>query len=319
MELQATPTINVLIEISTYIMAVVVLIHAWRQQPSFMFLMLSAMLFGFFVEYSAVSKLPAPYHYPQSLIALPGPVPLNICLGWGIIIYAALQTAIRLRVKLWLQPLVAGFLAVIIDFAEDPSFVAMKLWVWTPSYPDAWFGMPWSNYVGWFFIVASFLFSLQLLSRRYPVGQYLWRDALIAFVAIIPSFIAFIITVTGFLWLAGLGITWLNQALMIMLLFIICAIPVMRALPSMARDNKIDWVILAVPAYTYAWSIIGFFKTELYLHSQALVIVMPLVVMIGLFGYLWPSLNIIFPSAPNNINKTNNKPTEGDFCDQENN
>jgi len=119
MELQATPTINVLIEISAYVMAVVVLIHAWRQQPYFMFLMLSAMLFGFFVDYSAVSKLPAPYHYPQSFIALPGPAPL--------------------------------------------------------------------------------------------------------------------------------------------------------------------------------------------------------VVMIGLLGYLWPSLNILFPSAPNNINKTNNKPTEGDFCDQENN
>ena len=319
MELQATPTINILIELSTYAVAVITLTHAWRRAPYFMFLMLAAMLFGFIAEYTAVSSTPQPYHYPQALIALPGPVPLNICLGWGIIIYAALQTAIRLQVNEWLRPLVAAFLAVIIDFVEDPPFVAMDMWVWTPSYPDAWFGIPWSNYVGWFLIVITFLLSFQLLARRFPLGQHLWRDAVIAFVAIIPSFIAFMICIKTFLWLAGLGIAWLNQALMIMLLFIVCAIPVLRALPSMARDNKVDWVILMVPAYMYVWSFIGFFKTELYLHSQALVIVMPIIITVGMLGYLWPSLNVLFPPVQKNITQINNESAVGEARAQENN
>ena len=71
MALQATPNTNLLIEINTYVIAVVVLIRAWRQPLYFMFVMPTAMLFAFFVEYSAAtSKPPAPRHSSEKLIAL---------------------------------------------------------------------------------------------------------------------------------------------------------------------------------------------------------------------------------------------------------
>ncbi|MDD5031734.1 MAG: carotenoid biosynthesis protein [Patescibacteria group bacterium] len=280
-----------LIELSTYVLTAIIFIHAWKKKPYFAFVILAATIFGFLAEYSAVSKIPPPYNYPQALLALPGPVPLNICLGWGIIIYAALQTAILLKVKWWLKPLVAGFLAVIIDFAEDPPYVKMDLWQWTPSHPEAWFGIPWSNYVGWFLIVVIFLFILELLTRYFPTGRYLWRDGLIAFFAVIPSFALFMAAILGYFWIIGFKISWLNEALLTMMIFIICSVPVIRAIPKMDRASKIDWVILAVPLYIFFWALVGFFTTRLYLQSQALVMVIPFVVIIGLLGYLWPSLD----------------------------
>ena len=284
-------TLITLIEIGTYILTAVLLIHAWRKQPYFAFIMLSAMVFGFLAEYASVSKIPQPYHYPHSIIPLPGIVPLNICLGWGIIIYAALQTAIKLKVKWYIRPLVAGFLAVIIDFAEDPPYVNMDLWVWTPSHPEAWFGIPWSNYVGWFLIVVIFLFILELLTKLFPTGRYIWRDAIIAFFAIIPSFAIFMAAISCYFWLVGLKLSWLNEALLTMIIYTVFIIPIIFSIPSMDRTNKKDWVILAVPLYIFFWALVGFFKTGLYLKTQALVIVIPFVILLGLTGYLWPSLD----------------------------
>ncbi|MDD5043143.1 MAG: carotenoid biosynthesis protein [Patescibacteria group bacterium] len=290
-----------LIELGTYILTAIIFIHAWKKKPYYAFVILAAIIFGFLAEYSAVSKIPQPYYYPHALIALPGPVPLNICLGWGIIIYAAMLTAIKLKVKWWLRPLAAGFLAVIIDFAEDPPYVKMDLWQWTPPHPEAWFGIPWSNYVGWFLIVVIFLFILELLTRFFPTGRHTWRDAIISLFAVIPSFALFMASILGYFWLIGLGFSWLNEALLTMMIFIICAIPIIRAIPKMDKFNKIDWVILAVPLYIFFWALVGFFTTKLYLENQALVIVIPLVIIIGLLGYLWPSLDRLL--IKNNLNK----------------
>jgi len=282
-----------LIELGTYVLTVIVLVHAWRKKPYYVFVMLAAMVFGFLAEYSSVTKVPQPYFYPYALIPLPGMVPLNICLGWGIIIYAAMQTAEKLKTKWWLNPLVAGFLAVIIDFAEDPPYVKMGLWEWTPPHPEAWFGILWSNYVGWFLIVVIFVFFLELLTRYLPTGKHVWRDAIIPFVAVAFSFAVFMTAILSYFWIINLNWNWLNESLLTMIIFTVCAIPVVLNIPQMNRNNKIDWAILAVPLYIFFWALVGFFSTGLYLEEQALVIVIPFVIIIGMLGYLWPSMNVI--------------------------
>lgn len=282
-----------LIELGTYILTAVLLVHAWKKKPYYFFVMLAAMLFGFLAEYASVTEIPQPYFYPYALIPLPGMVPLNICLGWGIIIYAALQTAEKLKVKWWLNSLVAGFLAVIIDFAEDPPYVRMGLWEWTPPHPEAWFGILWSNYVGWFLIVVIFVFFLELITRCLPTGKHIWRDAIIPFIAVAFSFIIFMGAILSYFWIVNLGFSWLNESLLTMIIFTVCAIPVALHIPQMSRNSKIDWAILAVPLYIFFWALVGLFSTGLYLEKQALVIVIPLVIIISLLGYLWPSMNLI--------------------------
>lgn len=293
--------ITALIEIGTYILTAIVFLHAWRKKPYFAFVIFAAIIFGFLAEYASVTQIPQPYHYPNTLINLPGPVPLHICLGWGIIIYAAMQTAIQLKISRWLTPLAAGFLAVIIDFAEDPPYVKMGLWQWTPPHPEAWFGIPWSNYVGWFLIVVIFLFVLEFFTKFFPTGRYIWRDAIIPLFAVIFSFGFFMAFISGYFWLVALGLPWLNEALLTMMIFALCSLPVIRAIPKMDRTNKIDWPLLAVPLYIFFWALVGFFATKLYFQNQALVIAIPLIMIIGLLGYLWPSLDRLL--TINNSNK----------------
>ncbi|MCU7953486.1 MAG: hypothetical protein KZQ64_08875 [gamma proteobacterium symbiont of Bathyaustriella thionipta] len=61
--------------------------------------------------------------------------------------------------------------------------------------------IPWGNYVGWIVIVASLSIFLQLAYRKYPPGKKIGRDLLVAFGAIIPSFISVFTLLTGYLWL----------------------------------------------------------------------------------------------------------------------
>lgn len=281
--------VNHVIEIGTYILSAYLFYYAWKIGPVNLFIMLSATLFGYLAEHKAISTIPHPYHYPPGLINLPGPIPLDIVLGWAIIVFSVMHIARMTNINWKIQPLLAGFLAVLIDFVEDPPFVAMKEWIWTPSYPDAWFGIPWTNYVGWFLIVVCFLFSLELLYRRWPAGQKLWRDAVIAFAALVPAFIGFMVGIKGFIYLfTTLGI---NETLLTFLFFALAAIPVLISLPSMQRDNPLRWQFIATPIYMYFWSFFGLFYTGLYLTEGALIIAMPMIALLGMLGYLWPSLD----------------------------
>ncbi len=286
-----------IIEIGIYLLTLYLLFYAWRMGPANTFIMLAAMLFGYIAEHTAVTTVPQPYYYPPGLINLPGPVPLDICAGWGIIIFAAMHTVKRLNLDWRIQPLMAGFLAILIDFAEDPSFVALKNWIWTPGYPEQWFGIPWANYVGWFLIVVSFLFSLELLYRRWPAGEKIWRDALIAFVAIVPAFIVFMLGIKSFVWAyTSLGI---NEALLTFLIFAAAAIPILYSIPTMKRDSPLNWALLATPIYSYFWTLFGLFYTGLYQQQQALVIVTPLIIIFGMLCFIWPSIDTL-----NKSNKT---------------
>ena len=281
--------INHIIEIGCYVLAAYLFFYAWKLGPVNFFIMLAAALFGFLAEHKALSTIPQPYHYPPALINLPGQIPLDIVLGWSIIIFSVMHIARLTGISWKIQPLFAGFLAVLIDFVEDPSFVAMKEWIWTPPYPDAWFGIPWSNYVGWFLIVVCFLFSLEFLYRRWPAGKKIWRDALIAFGALIPAFIGFMIGIEGFLYLTTTA--GINETLLTFIFFGIAAIPVFINIPKMRRDNPFQWQFVAMTVYMYFWSFVGLFYTGLYLTEGALALVMPITATLGMLAFLWPFLD----------------------------
>jgi hypothetical protein len=54
--------------------------------------MIAAVVLGFVVEYSQVSKPVPPYHCAEVLLTLPRPVSPSVCLSWGIIIFAVMRT-----------------------------------------------------------------------------------------------------------------------------------------------------------------------------------------------------------------------------------
>ncbi len=80
-------------------------------------------------------------------------------------------------------PLAASFLMVAWDLAQDPVWATvLHGWVWRDGGP--WFGVPVSNYLGWFGTVFTIyqLFAVYLTRRPVPAARAvrpLWRSALL--------------------------------------------------------------------------------------------------------------------------------------------
>ncbi len=90
-------------------------------------------------------------------------VPLSVPLMWGF--YAYLTYLISASVfkagGTWgraSRALYASLLMVVLDLAMDP-FMVLKLhaWVWFSGWGPEWFGIPASNFVGWYVVSAAIL------------------------------------------------------------------------------------------------------------------------------------------------------------------
>jgi uncharacterized membrane protein len=279
-----------IIQIGNVLLAILALWHAWKKGRQLAFSMLAAILFGFIVEFIALRSVPKPYWYRESLGWLPGGVPLGVCISWGLIFVSAFQAASRLTDSPWLRPLIAGFLAVSIDLVLDPCFVFMRFWIWAE--PGPWFGIPWSNYAGWFAIVAGLSAGHIWLYRWLPPGQKLWRDLLVALLVLIPAFLCFLGVMKAFIFLS----IYVNDALLLSTYYTACAIPIALNLRRFRRDQPLDLIVLATPIYFYACAWISLFLSGLYKPQPALVLIVPITILLGLTGYCWSSLDAVIPT-----------------------
>ncbi len=282
-----------------FILAILCLVHAWRQgcQERWMFwVILAACLYGYIVEYLSVAvNKQHPYWYNQFIVKLPGPLPLSLLLAWGIIIYTSLLTAHKLGLPRLLQPFFCGFLAVSIDYVLDPVAVYCGFWTWSAKYYDLntqWFGIPWSNFVGWFVVVLTFLLTHRVCHRWVPPGEKgFWRDFLVAFLAIIPSFLIFMGVMFLYVWIVKLN--FVPEELIFFVFFGLCFIPVLLYVPQFKRDNKIDYVIIAVPVFFYSFSLILYFTTAFYKKKPDFIIVLPALALLSFIAFLWPYLDTL--------------------------
>jgi hypothetical protein len=282
-------------ECITYPLTFLCLRHSWLRDRPLFFVMLASMLFGFVVEYSQVIKHPLPYYYTEAIITLPGPVPLGVVLGWCITFFAVIQTSRWLGVSWKVQPFVSGLLAVNLDLITDPAFVAIGFWVW--NLPGNWYGIPWDNYVGWMVIVSSFVFCINLAYRWFPEGEKTWRDALIAFAAVIPAFLMFMLIMVSYVALVGLKLPWLPEVIMVVMVFSLYLAIVLPQIPHMKRDHEVVKLVLAVPIAFFATGLVILFGSGLFLKQQELIIVMPVLILLGILSFSWPYLDTILNKA----------------------
>lgn len=115
------------------------------------------------------------YHYSPSLGLLT--VPLIIIFAYFAIGYLAWmlahvltgQYSKKLKGKqVFIVPFIAAFLMVMWDLTVDPiSSTLQGLWVWTT--PGAYFGVPISNFFGWFLVVYLFFQIFALYLSRYDI------------------------------------------------------------------------------------------------------------------------------------------------------
>ena len=147
------------------ITSLLVILREWRTAP---LLVLSGMIWGLLGEYIGLN-----YGFPfgsYRYLAFKGAevlgVPYPIIIAWGIYLYTSyLASASFLREKLK-RAFFASFLMVNLDLAIDPVMVARGLWAWNQR--GEWFGIPLSNYAGWFAVSLLASLTYARLSKDEP-------------------------------------------------------------------------------------------------------------------------------------------------------
>jgi uncharacterized membrane protein len=147
------------------------ILYAWSLHGRAFAALSAPLLFlgGIAVELIGTSTgLPfGPYYYTGSFQPQIAGIPLEIALGWltlGLMSYSISAVS-------WKRPLtrilVAASLMVAWDVLYDPVFTALGMWVWRSG---TYFGVPFSNFVGWFVTSTLFFsaFELSKLSRPRP-------------------------------------------------------------------------------------------------------------------------------------------------------
>lgn len=113
------------------------------------------------------------YHYSPSLGFLTVPLIIIFAyfsigyLSWMLSHVLTGQYSRKLEGKqIFIVPFIAAFIMLMWDLSVDPiSSTLQGLWVWT--YPGAYFGVPISNFFGWFLVVYIFFQIFALYLSRY--------------------------------------------------------------------------------------------------------------------------------------------------------
>jgi uncharacterized membrane protein len=118
------------------------------------------------------------YHYSPSLGMLTVPLVIIFAyfamgyLSWMLSHVLTGQYAKKLEGKqIFMVPFIAAFIMVMWDLTIDPiSSTLQGLWVWTT--PGAYFGVPISNFLGWFMVVYIFFQIFALYISRYDSTKH---------------------------------------------------------------------------------------------------------------------------------------------------
>ncbi|MCK4529811.1 MAG: carotenoid biosynthesis protein [Candidatus Marinimicrobia bacterium] len=136
-------------------------------------------LFGFIVYagiFENIGVLGNTYNYSLDRLVMVGTVPLSLLAIEAVIFYSALRFAEVMKFPKWTIPVVVGFLAVLQDLTIDPvavfdthlvAGVMEGRWNWTIHYEGRFFGIPFFNYTGWFFLMFYYTALIQLGRKLY--------------------------------------------------------------------------------------------------------------------------------------------------------
>lgn len=274
------------IEIGAYLLAAVMLWHAWKQGRYMLLTLLMAMLYGYLLEYTDMRDFHA-YHYSPFHIMLPGGVPLAVALSWGLIFYAAMQTSDKLGFNWHKRPWLDGLLAISIDLCMDPIAAQLEYWVWTP--PGPWLGIPFGNFFGWLVVITALSYVWRAANHRLkPAGQSLLRQLLILVGVMIVSLVILFISLAIFERLTVTPVLREGvQGLMVAGWILLALLLVAPAFPRFKRDNAPDWAVLALPLFFFSYLTLMVF-TAVNAPSTLLIINTLLTAVIGLFLYGLP-------------------------------
>lgn len=88
-------------------------------------------------------------------------VPIGIGFAWIVMIMAGHALTVHIKQRL-LRILLAALYVVALDLVLDPvAYVAKSYWIWQSD--SAYYGIPWTNFAGWFVIAFVWQMILQMM------------------------------------------------------------------------------------------------------------------------------------------------------------
>lgn len=149
--------------------------YGWR--TTLLFALLAAVVSSAFEAASIATGFPfGSYHYSDLLAARIGPVPANIPLAYFAMGYLSWSIAGVLlgkrdgtvtRTEVILLPVLAAFVMVMWDMSMDPFNATIAgYWQWHAG--GAYFGVPFSNFIGWYLCVFTFCLAFAVVLRLRP-------------------------------------------------------------------------------------------------------------------------------------------------------
>ena len=156
-----------------YLLAMIVLSRKlWRDFPRFLAI---SVLVGFLAEIIG-TRMCTPFgcYYYENLKPQVFGVALFVPFAWAIFGFISYLTARRFFGHKMSRIVFASLLMVIFDLSIDPIMTSWRAWVWETTTGINWFGIPWTNYLGWFIVSLTFFYLYERLSKG-EVGEELLK------------------------------------------------------------------------------------------------------------------------------------------------
>jgi len=147
-----------------YLLAMIVLSRRlWRDFPRFFAI---SVLVGFLAEIIG-TRMCTPFgcYYYENLKPQFFGVALFVPLAWAIFGFVSYLTARYFFKYRRARITFASLLMVILDLSIDPIMTSWRAWVWETTTVINWFGIPWTNYLGWFIVSLTFFYLYERLSK----------------------------------------------------------------------------------------------------------------------------------------------------------
>ncbi|NJE29628.1 carotenoid biosynthesis protein [Thermococcus sp. 18S1] len=157
--LKRSPIYNII-----YLLAMIVVSRRlWRDFPKFF---LISVIVGFLAEIVG-TNLCTPfgcYHYENLQPQVFG-VAVFVPFAWAVFGLVSYLTARYFLEDNRFRLVFASLLMVVLDLSIDPIMTWWDAWVWDTTTAINWFGIPWTNYLGWFVVSLTFFCLYERFSK----------------------------------------------------------------------------------------------------------------------------------------------------------
>ena len=276
-----------LFELIIYLQLVLCIAHARKHGPGGLIRLFSAIIFGLLLELGTLRELNA-YHYGRFLIMILN-VPLCIAVAWGNIVYSVMEFSDATNLPRWARPLLDGLLALNIDLALDTVAIRLGLWDWGAGLQFQFFGVPYANFLAWFWVVAAFSYGFRLPAHRQH-GSSAWLAGLSG---IIVGLVVVLITNAFMAYLLPVRFHFLPTLLIPLLAVLFIASQQPRF-----HTRSVAPVSLLVPLSTLLYVLVAGWVSGIFTEIPALLWITAAMLLL-LFLLHWPTLLRMLTARPN--------------------